>query len=81
MRNRLSRRRLFSLIAAMSAALGLGAEARAGDVGTEDVCYWRRMYDYRCREGLLRERWCEYCNDPGTGATIVRCEWRPAGTC
>lgn len=76
-----SRRRLLVVIAGALGVTATGGSARAGEVGTQDYCYWKKAQGPLCRSGLAKEYWCEHCNDAGTGWTVTRCEWRVVGTC
>jgi hypothetical protein len=54
---------------------------KAADVSTQNYCYWRKDMIATCSGGTRYERWCYICNDPGTGLTTYKCEWRPDGPC
>lgn len=78
----LSRRRFLTLLPASAGAFGAGTSARAsGPITTMDYCYWRNEQIAQCFGGTRYEKWCYICNDPGTGWTTYRCEWRPDGSC
>lgn len=81
MRTWLSRRRVLSLVAGMVGFGTASSRAEAGDVTTQDYCYWKKLQGPLCSGGQMKEYWCEYCNDPGTGSNVTRCEWRIVGRC
>lgn len=81
-RQHFSRRGIISSLAASAAILVRGAPVNASDPVTPmNYCYWRNEFMDRCYGGIRYERWCYICNDPGTGWTTYKCEWRPDGPC
>lgn len=81
MRAWVSRRRVLALAAGMVAFGTSPTRGRARQVEPRNVCYWRKRQGPICSFGTSKEYWCEYCNDPGTGSTPTRCEWRLVGRC
>lgn len=81
MRLWVSRRRVLALAMGVVAFGIAPARGRAGEVGTQDYCYWKKGQGPVCSSGTSKEDWCEHCNDPGTGSTPTRCEWRLVGRC
>lgn len=81
MRVWVSRRRFLALAAGAVPFVAKPAWGRAAEVAPRDLCTWRKRQGPVCRSGSLKEYWCEYCNDPGTGSNPARCEWRLVGRC
>lgn len=82
-KNRLfSRRGLLTLLITSAGLFSRSASAKASDpMTTMDYCYWRNENSTWCSNGIRYEKWCYICNDPGTGYTVYKCEWRPDGSC
>lgn len=77
----LSRRRLMGGILGIVAAPAGRTPANADGASTLDFCYWRNEMVATCSGDTRYEKWCFICNDPGTGWTTYKCEWRPNGPC
>lgn len=78
----LSRRRLLGTLVAVAGTAITSDRTHGAQVGTLDYCYWRTADGPVCRSDRKSyDRWCYWCNDPGTSASAVECERRVVGTC